>query len=163
VRFRVLLALMMLAGTAHAEPGVQLGVRSGVELLDDDALFVGADVRLGFELSPLTVNLTFDHFFVPDGETLFQVGANALYELPLASPFRPYGGLGISVTRFAFPEAPGVVDSNGMRIGLNLVGGVRFEHPKLPVARPFAQVMATLGPIDVFTLGGGVLFEAWGG
>jgi hypothetical protein len=50
-----------------------------------------------------------------------------------------------------------------MRIGLNLVGGVRFEHVDLPVARPFAQVMVSLGPIDLFTIGGGVLFEFAGG
>lgn len=149
---------------ARADAGVEVGARGGVELLESDALFVGADVRLSFELSPLTVNLTFDHVFVPEGETLFQVSANALYDLPLTTSFlRPYVGAGMGVTRFAVPEQAGTIDSNGMRIGLNLIGGVRFEHAKLPVARPFAQVMASIGPIDLFTIGGGVLFELWGG
>jgi hypothetical protein len=46
-----------------------------------------------------------------------------------------------------------------MRMGLNLVGGVRFDHVALPVLRPFAQVAVTLGPIDLLTIVGGVLFE----
>lgn len=169
-RLRLSLALVTFAAAAaapalaRADAGVQVGARSGVELLDENALFVGADVRLSFELSPLTVSLTFDHFFVPEGETLFQVGANALYDLPLATSFLyPYVGAGMGVTRFAFPEEAGGEDSNGMRIGLNLMGGVRFEHADLPVARPFVQVMGSLGPIDLFTIGGGVLFELWGG
>jgi hypothetical protein len=69
----------------------------------------------------------------------------------------------MSVTSFALPDSPDVEDGNGMRIGLNLIGGVRFEHAGLPVARPFVQVMGTVGPIDLFAIGGGVLFELGGG
>jgi hypothetical protein len=149
---------------AGADAGVQVGARSGVEMLDESALFIGGDLRLSFELSPLTVSLTADHFFVADGETLFHVGANALYDLPLPTSFLyPYAGAGMGVTRFGFPDMPGVEDGNGMRIGLNLIGGVRFEHAGLPVARPFVQVTGTVGPIDLFTIGGGVLFELGGG
>lgn len=160
----VTLAVSVAPTLAGADAGVQVGARSGGEVLEESALFLGADVRLSFELSPLTVSLTFDHFFVADGETLSQVGANALYDLPLSTSFLyPYAGAGMSVTRFALPEEPGVEDANGMRIGLNLIGGVRFEHAGLPVARPFVQVMGTVGPIDLFTIGGGVLFELGGG
>lgn len=160
----VTLAVAVGPTLAEADAGVQVGARSGVELLDESALYLGADLRLSFELSPLTVSLTFDHFFVADGETLFQVGANALYDLPIPSSFLyPYAGAGMGVTRFAFPEGSDVEDDNGMRIGLNLIGGVRFEHAGLPVARPFVQVTGTLGPIDLFTIGGGVLFELGGG
>jgi hypothetical protein len=160
----VTLAVAVQPTLAGAEAGVQVAARSGGELLDESALFLGADLRLSFELSPLTVSLTFDHFFVAEGETLFQVGASALYDLPLSTSFLyPYAGAGMSVTRFAFPDGPDVEDSNGMRIGLNLVGGVRFEHASLPVARPFVQVTGTVGPIDLFTIGGGVLFELAGG
>jgi hypothetical protein len=160
----VTLALAVGPTLAEADAGVQIGARSGGELLDDSTLFVGADLRLSFELSPLTVSLTFDHFFVSDGETLFQVAANALYDLPFPTSFLyPYVGPGMSVTRFALPDRPDVEDNNGMRIGLNLIGGVRFEHAGLPVARPFVQVAGTLGPIDLFTIGGGFLFELAGG
>jgi hypothetical protein len=76
----------------RADTGVQVGVRSGVQLLDDDALrhenalSVGAEARLSFALSPLIVALTFDHFFVED-RTLFQVGAAALYDLQTGHAF----------------------------------------------------------------------------
>jgi opacity protein-like surface antigen len=180
------------APAVRADTGVQVGVRSGIQLLHDDALrdenalSVGAEVRLSFELSPLIVSLTFDHFFIED-RTLFQMGANALYDLPIGLSFLyPYVGVGVGVTRFAMPETGSVPgsnddgldgpvmstqgsprmadapDSNGMRIGLNLVGGVRFEHVDLPVVRPFVQVMGSLGPIDLFTVVGGVLFELSG-
>ena len=193
-QFQPSLALANIVGLAtavapavRADTGVQVGVRSGIQLLDDDALrhksapSVGAEARLSFELSPLIVALSFDHFFVED-RTLFQVGANALYDLPIGHSFLyPYLGAGIGVTRFASPETGGVPtsngeglpgpsmstpespgtgqDSNGMRLGLNLVGGLRFDHVDVPVVRPFAQVMMSLGPIDLLTIVGGVLFE----
>jgi len=195
-QFQAALALLTMVGfvtaiapAVRADTGVQVGVQSGIQLLHDDELrpenapSVGAEARLSFELSPLIVALTFDHFFVKD-RTLFQVGANALYDLPLGHSFLyPYVGAGVGVTRFALPEAaptpssngegldgpvmssplaPGAgnaTDSNGMRMGLNLVGGVRFDHIALPVLRPFAQVMVSLGPIDLLTIVGGVLFE----
>jgi hypothetical protein len=184
------LALILVVGLAtavapagRADTGVQVGVRGGVQLLDDDSLrhanapAVGAEARLSFELSPLILALSFDHFFVKD-RTLFQVGANALYDLPVGHSFLyPYVGAGVGVTRFALPEgegaptddpvmmgaeAPGTgstSDSNGMRLGLNLAGGVRFDHVDLPLVRPFAQGTVTLGPIDLLTIVGGVLFE----
>lgn len=194
-QFQPSLALVIIAGLAAAAPGVradtgvQVGVRSGIQLLDDDALrhqnalSVGAEARMSFELSPLIVALTFDYFFVED-RTLVQVGANALYDLPFHHSFLyPYLGAGVGVTRFALPEARGIPtsndegpdgpimsspespgtaessDSSGMRLGLNLIGGVRFDHVALPVVRPFAQVMVSLGPIDLLTIVGGVLFE----
>jgi hypothetical protein len=157
------------APAVRADTGVQVGLRGGIQLLDDPALrhkdapFVGAETRLSFELSPLIVALTFDHFFVED-RTLFQVGANALYDLPIGHAFLyPYVGAGVGVTHFALPEVAGAAtsnaDSNGTRLRLNLVGGVRFDHVAVPVARPFAQVAATVGPIDLLTVVGGVLFE----
>jgi hypothetical protein len=159
-----LVTLAAAAAPTLADAGLQVGARGGVELLDEGAPSVGADLRMSFELSPLTLSLTFDHFFVADGETLFQVGAAALHDLPLSSSsLRPYAGAGMSVTRFALPEGPGVEDSSGMRIGLHLAGGVRFEHAGLPLLRPFVQLTGTLGPIDLLTVGGGVLFELWGG
>ena len=158
---------------ARADTGIQIGARSGIQLLDDDelrhgnALSIGAEARFSFELSPLVVGLTFDHFFVED-RTLFQVGANALYDLPLGLSFLyPYLGVGVAATGFALPETAGPPvmgsgDSNGTRLGMNLLGGVRFDHVALPVVRPFAQVMLSVGPIDLFTIVGGVLFELAG-
>jgi hypothetical protein len=175
-RRAIALALFALASAvapaAGADAGVQVGARTGIQLLDDDelrnenALSVGGEARFSFELSPLIVGLTFDHFFVED-RTLFQVGANALYDLPIElSVLYPYVGVGVGATHFALPEQPGSPvgwkDSNGTRFGMNLIGGLRFEHVALPVVRPFAQGTVSLGPIDLFTIVGGVLFELAG-
>ena len=176
--------VIAIAPAARADSGVLVGARAGIQLLDDHALrdkgapSVGAEVRLSFELSPLIVSVTFDNFFVRD-RTLFQLGANVLYDLPIGASFLyPYVGIGVGVTRFEVPETNGPVmamstqaspgmapatDSNGMRIGLNLIGGVRFQHVDLPVVRPFVQVMGSVGPIELFTILGGVLFELSGG
>ena len=177
VRRSLAFALFALASAvapaAGADTGVQVGARAGIQLLDDaklrfdNALSVGGEARFSFELSPLIVGLTFDHFFVED-RTLFQVGANALYDLPLElSVLYPYVGIGIGATHFALPEEPGSPvggkDSNGTRLGMNLVSGIRFEHVALPVVRPFVQGTVSLGPIDLFTIVGGVLFELAGG
>src|SRR6476659_6911027 len=115
-QFQASLAVIVVALASAVSPivcadtGLQVGVRSGIQLLHDhelrdkNALSVGAEARLSFELSPLIVALTFDHFFVPD-RTLFQVGANALYDLPIGHSFLyPYLGAGLGLTRFALPE-----------------------------------------------------------
>jgi hypothetical protein len=182
----------LVAPPARAHTGTQVGVHGGVQLLDDEvirhqnAVSLGADVRLSFELSPLIVALSFDYFFVKD-RTLFQVGASALYDLPIGHSFLyPYLGAGLGLTRFALPETesgpvpdsevdaleesgmsvPGSpatgTDSNGVRTGLNLVAGLRFDHVELPLVRPFTQVTLTLGPIDMLTVTAGVLFELEG-
>lgn len=167
--------VVAVAPAARADTGVQLGAHGGIQLLDGElrqrnAPSVGGEARFGFALSPLVVALSFDHFFVED-RTLYQIGANALYDLPIAHSFLyPYAGVGLGVTGFAMPEeasgplmmgqaAQETSDANGTRLGLNLVGGVRFDHVDVPLVRPFAQVTATVGPIDLLTVVGGVLFE----
>jgi len=175
-----------LAPTARAHTGTQVGARGGVQLLDDDVLrdqyaaSFGGEVRLSFALSPLIVALSFDNYFVTD-RTLFQVGASALYDLPIRHAFLyPYVGAGLGLTRFALPETgagvspeePGgsepespatpATDSNGMRTGLNLVGGLRFDHLEVSLVRPFAQITLSVGPIDMLTVTAGVLFELEG-
>lgn len=126
-------------------------------------MFVGADVRLSFRLSPLTINPMFDYYF-DERQRLFQVGVNALYYLPI-SPVEPYVGAGVGVTAFSLkdtmPPAGEMVveDDNGSRVGMNLIGGVCFD---LPVVTPFVQAMLTVGEIDLLTVGGGLLFRIGG-
>lgn len=152
----LLFIAVLIVSPARADIGIQAGPRTGIEL-DGQHLSVGGDVRFTFPLSPLTLNLSFDYYFIED-QTLFQIGFNPLYYLPLATRhLSPYVGAGMGVTRFAFPETSMGSDSNGVRVGLNLIGGVRFD---LPVARPFAQAMVSLGEIDLYTIGIGVLFGA---
>jgi hypothetical protein len=146
---------------AHADVGVSLGPRGGVQLRGDTDPFAGADVRLTFSLSPLTLNPTFDYYFDED-RTLFQIGVNALYALPVSASVKPYAGVGIGLTAFAYDEEGTIGtqrDSQGSRVGLNLIGGVTFATPWLT---PFVQAMVSLGKIDLVTIGGGVLFDLGG-
>ncbi len=160
------LALVLLASGHHAraDVGVEAGARIGVDFEGDEDMFVGADLRLAFPSSPLTINPTFDYHFVADG-TMFQVGANALYHPPLSTPyFRPYVGVGFGVTRFAInaanvmPGQPvgGVEDNEGIRGALNLVAGARFD---LPALKPYTQAMLSTGDIDLYTISVGVLTD----
>jgi opacity protein-like surface antigen len=159
-----LLGTFIGGATARADVGVRIGPRGGVQLRGDTDPFVGADLRLTFSLSPLTLNPTFDYHFDED-RTLFQVGVNALYALPVSVPFQPYAGVGIALTAFAYDEK-GMMngdsprDSQGSRVGLNLIGGVTFATRWLT---PFVQALASLGKIDLVTIGGGVLFYLGGG
>jgi hypothetical protein len=145
---------------ARADVGVSLGPRGGLQLRGDTDAFAGAELRLTFSLSPLTVNPTFDYYFDED-RTLFQVGVNALYVLPVSAPVKPYAGVGIALTAFAYDETvmlPGanLRDSQGSRVGLNLIGGATFPTPWFT---PFVQAMVSLGKIDLVTIGGGVLYD----
>jgi opacity protein-like surface antigen len=160
-----LLATLIGDAVARADGGVSLGPRGGLQLRGDTDPFVGADLRLTFSLSPLTINPTFDYHFDED-RTLFQFGVNALYVLPVSAPLKPYAGVGIGLTAFAYDDS-GVMmtganqrDGQGSRVGLNLIGGVTFATPWLT---PFLQTMVSLGEIDLVTIGGGVLFDVVGG
>jgi hypothetical protein len=166
----VLVSLFLVISTAHptwADVGFRVGPRVGLELHQDKDLFLGADVRLSFPLSPLTINPIFDYYFDED-RTLFQVGVNALYYLPIPTRrLSPYLGAGVAMTGFSFHDnalSPGspvsISDDNGSRVGLNLMAGVCFD---LPVLTPFAQAMITVGDIDLVTIGGGFLFGFGGG
>jgi hypothetical protein len=160
-RFVTLVLVSSAAQPAWADVGFRVGPRIGLEFHDDKNLFMGADVRLSFPLSPLTINPIFDYYFDED-RTLFQIGVNALYYPPIPPRlFDPYICAGVGVTTFSSPErGPPTIDSHGSRVGLNLVGGVCFD---LPVLAPFAQAMITLGEIDLVTIGGGFLFDFGGG
>ena len=162
-RIALVLALLGSGSYARADVGVEAGGRIGVDFEDDQDLFVGADLRLKFAASPLTINPTFDYFFV-GGDSLYQLGANALYAPTLATPlYGPYVGIGFAVARFAKEEPAGMPgqpvggeDNEGIRGGLNLIAGMRID---LPVLKPYAQAMVSTGDIDTYTLSLGILTD----
>jgi hypothetical protein len=159
-----LLGTLTVGAPARADVGVRLGPRGGLQLRGDTDPFVGADIRLTFSMSPLTLNPTFDYYFDED-RTLFQVGVNAFYALPVSTSVKPYAGLGIGLTAYAYDEEGMMMtggarrDSQGLRVGLNVIGGVTLVTPWLT---PFVQAMVSLGEIDLVTIGGGVLIDLVG-
>lgn len=155
----MLLVVMMVGAPARAEVGFRLGPRSGVELHADADLSLGADVRLSFPLSPLTINPAFD-YYVDEDKRLFQIAVNALYHLPAVAPHVDgYGGVGVGVTTFSFHEGVQTNDDHGSRLGLNLLAGVCID---LPVVAPYAQVTGSVGELDLFTISAGLLVQLGG-
>lgn len=152
----LLVAGTLCASHAWADVGIEAGARAGVDFADDQDLFVGADVRLAFPASPLTINPTFDYFFV-GADSLVQLGASALYYLPLQT-IKPYVGVGFSASRFVLDTEPtgpiSTVDNEGIRAGLNVIAGGYLD---LPIVKPYVQATTTIGDIDLYMLSVGVV------
>lgn len=157
---RVLLLLAFSAvETAHADVGFRLGPRAGVEAHHDADLSFGADARLSFSLSPLTIAPAFD-YFVDEDKTMYQIGVNALYHAPIPSRLvDAYGGVGVGVTTFSFHQGVQTNDDHGSRLGMNVLAGVCFDLPRVA---PYVQVTGSLGEIDLLTISGGLLVELGG-
>ncbi|HSR99256.1 MAG TPA: hypothetical protein VLM79_19525, partial [Kofleriaceae bacterium] len=103
---------------------------------------------------------TFDYVF-DDKMTLYKVSVNALYYLAVPlEHVNPYVGIGFDVTAFSFkesgpgPESPSGVDSNGNRLGMNLVAGTCFD---LGVVSPFVQFIKEIGELHPISLGAGLM------
>jgi hypothetical protein len=150
----LVLVIVVVSGPAWADPGIRIGSRGGVALRDGADPYVGADLRLSFPLSPLTINPTFDYVF-DDKMTLYQLSVNALYYLPVPiRHFDPYIGVGVNVIAFSFKQKTQGVDDNGNRLGMNLAAGACFD---LPVVSPFVQVVKAVGEFDLLSFGAGLV------
>lgn len=150
----LLLVVAIVSGPARADPGVRVGSRGGVELRDSADPYLGVDLRLSFPRSPLTINPTFDYVF-DQKMTLYELSVNALYYLPV--PIQRvdlYAGIGFNVTTFTLKEEMASGDSNGNRLGMNLVAGACFD---IPIVSPYVQVVQGIGEFDPTSLGAGLV------
>jgi hypothetical protein len=148
----VVLVSTLASADARADVGVQLGPHAGVTLGDDVHAYVGAGLRLTAPSSPLTLQPTF-HYVFDENQTLYHIGGNVLYELPVAFPLKPYFGIGMMLSVFTLNAPSMTVDDEGKRLGLNLLAGARLA---LPWVSPFLQVSKGFGELDAVTVGGGV-------
>jgi opacity protein-like surface antigen len=151
----VSLLVVLASGSASADTGIMVGPRGGVAFGDDVDPYGGVDVRLSVPDSPITINPTIDYISDED-QTLYQVGANVLYHLPVASRVAPYVGIGLDVTSFRFREGVPTDDNEGYRVGMHFLGGARLD---LPYVSPFVQVAKGIGEYDLLTVGGGLAFR----
>ncbi len=138
-------------GLYEAQAQIEIGPRIGFDLSGDvEEFFIGVDGRLKLLVFPVILNGTFDLYLVEENRDFSQLSFNVLYEFGMANvAFSPYvgGGIGISNT------------SNNTDVGLNLIGGATFGFGNL---KPFAQAQITFGDVDLFTIGGGLLFSIGG-
>jgi outer membrane protein W len=160
----LLIVTSLTSGTAQADVGAQVGPHAGAALSGDVDPYVGLDVRLTAPSSPLTIQPTFDYVF-DENQTLYHIGGNLLYEVPVAFRLKPYFGAGMNYSTFALnkPSAPTMTgttnnnqeagDDEGHRLGLNLLAGVRLD---LPWVSPFLQVTKGVGEFDAVAVGGGL-------
>jgi outer membrane protein W len=137
----------------RADVGVQVGPHAGVALSKDVDPYVGLGLRLTAPSSPLTIQPTFQYVFDED-QTLYHIGGNALYELPIAFRLKPYFGIGANFSAFVVTEpSMEITDDEGYRLGLNLIAGARLD---LPWVSPFVQMTKSVGEFDAFVVGGGI-------
>lgn len=149
-----LFAITLVPGGARADTGVRIGPHAGVQLRDSADPSVGAELRLSFPLSPLTIMPAFDYIF-DTKRTLYEISVSALYYLPV--PIRwmdPYLGVGFNVTSFSFKEHTTTVDENGNRLGMSLTAGACLA---VPAVAPFVQVVKEIGEFDPVSISAGVV------
>lgn len=157
----VLLVTSFASRVAHADLGVQVGPHAGVAVSNDVDPYVGLDLRLTAPSSPLTLQPTFDYVF-DENQTLYHIGGNLLYEVPVAFRLKPYFGVGVTYSTFALNEPSGpsmssealaTGDDEGHRLGMSLFAGARLD---LPWVSPFFQVTKGIGEFDAVAVGGGL-------
>jgi outer membrane protein W len=155
LHWMVLLVTGLASGAAQADVGVQVGPHAGVALSSDVDPYVGLDLRLTAPSTPLTIQPTFDYVF-DENQTLYHIGGNLLYEVPVAFRLKPYFGVGMNYSTFALNKTSGpsmTGDDEGHRLGMNLVAGARLD---LPWVSPFLQVTKGIGEFDAVAVGGGL-------
>src|SRR5690349_3624915 len=123
-------AATLVSGTARADIGMRVGPQAGVALSDDVDPYVGLGLRLTAPTSPLTIQPSFAYVF-DENQTLYHVGWNVLFEVPTGFRLKPYLGVGASFSAFALNRESMTADSEGYRLGMNLLAGARLELPWL--------------------------------
>lgn len=146
------LVVSLASGEARADLGVAVGPYGGAALGDDVNPYAGFGLRLTASSSPLTIQPAFDYVFIED-RTLYHIAGNVSYELPVTFRLKPYFGIGANLSAFALNEESTTADSEGYRLGLNLLAGARLQ---LPWVSPFIQVTKGVGEFDALAVGGGV-------
>jgi hypothetical protein len=147
-----LLIVLLASALARADVGLRVAPHAGVAVSNDVDPSVGLGARLTASTSPLTIQPAFDYVF-DENQTLYHVSCNVSYELPVTFPLKPYLGLGANFSAFVLNRESMTVDSEGYRLGLNLLAGARLG---LPWLSPFVQVTKTVGEIDPLAISGGV-------
>jgi len=156
------LILLFAPQQADAQTSFEVGPRIGIDLGDIEEFFIGAEGRIVSDAIPVVISPAFDYYFDGvDGLTIFSFDANALYEFGVDNQaFTPYavGGLGFVRTSVDTGETGfGSFSASTTDVGLNIVGGARFETGNL---QPFAQAKINVGgDFTLFNLMGGLLFS----
>lgn len=148
----VVLGVSALWGAREAHAQTMFGAEA---MVGTDTEF-GLGGRLHVDLEPGVPNLevmgSFDYFF-PDGPTdYWEINGNVWYRIPVrgSSTAVPYAGGGLNIGHLDREATEDDTD-----VGINLGGGVRFLFEN---TIPFLEARVTIGGVEQFVIGGGVLF-----
>lgn len=151
------LFVVSLPSTADAQSRIAIGPRVGIDAGDVEEPFIGADVRIGLTGSPISINPTFDYYFVDDPETFWSLSTNALYRFGINNEvFAPYSGVGAGLYRTSVDGG-----DSSTNLGLNALFGAEFLVGSV---RPFVE--AQYSPVftdgnttSLFSVKGGLLID----
>lgn len=152
---RVTLLVVVASGSASADTGVDVGVRGGIAHVDATDPFVGAAVRISVPSSPIAVEPTFDDV-VDSEQTLHQLGASLLHDVPVGGRVIPYGGVGLTMTAFKLANNTMGVDNEGYRVGMKLLAGARLD---LLWVSPYVAIEQGIGEYHLTAVAVGLAFH----
>jgi opacity protein-like surface antigen len=146
---------------AHAQ------VRFGANLSWADDADLGIGARVGFGIGsvsrrqPIEGVVSFDYFFPDDAGTgadvtYWEINANGIYKFAASGgSLAPYIGAGLNYARGSVAIS-GIGSGSESDVGLNLLGGIRFNTSRS--LQPFAEARIELGGGEQLVLAGGFLF-----
>ena len=136
-------------------------IRFGVQAswADDADLGLGARaaLRLGQTgaLAKVEGVASFDYFFPEDPLSYWELNFNGLYGFAPQGKLVPYAGGGINIAHVSL-DLP-FLDASDTQVGLNLVGGARFELDTSSM-QPFVEVKFEVEGGEEFVLSAGIRF-----
>jgi hypothetical protein len=139
-----------LFGAADARAQIAFGAEALFGSETDFGLGARVQTDLGTSI-PLDFSGSFDLFF-PDGPAdYWEINGNVWYEIDVAGAAGvPYVGAGLNIGHVD-PGGEGFSDTE---LAVNLGGGYRFDFAN---TSPFIEARFTIGGVDQFVIGGGVL------
>ncbi len=161
-----LVVLALLAGSVPVMDA-SAQVRAGANLAWGDDADFGIGGRIGFGLGsiserhPVEAIVSFDYFFPDEGGsgvdlTYWEINANGIWKFNLPnSGVAPYLGAGLNFAR-ASVDVSGIGGGSDSKVGLNILGGLRFNV--MGAVQPFAEARIELGGGEQLVLAFGVLF-----
>jgi len=164
---RVLVVLGGLALLGSTAADLRAQTRFGVQASfgSDDVNF-GIGGRATFNLRSLIKTpgfegiASFDYFF-PDAPagvdvTYWEINGNLGYAIPnVKGSVAPYVGGGLNIAHAS--ASSGGVSGSDTKVGLNLLGGIKFKSRTSRLA-PFVEARIELSGGEIFVLTGGVVF-----
>jgi len=161
---RLLVGLMALGFVALGTTQAQAQFRFGANVSWGDKTDFGIGARANFGLgefskqNPIEGQVTFDYFF-PNGYDYWELSGNGIYRFDTsAESLKPYAGAGLLFAHSSSASpSPGLAGSSSTNLGLNLIGGLRF-NVKGTTTIPFVEARLEVRNESQFVLAGGVLF-----